>query len=149
MYILSSFQVTECFRKHRTGNKNSILSTAFKNCGFQDHFCFFGGGAQCVACGILVPWPGIEPVHPQQWKSGVLTTGSPGNSPQDDFWDHVYVNIFQYQQFYSPYLKPRSLARWLKKNGTLSFWQETELEEIFAHSLGQKVWTHRHAPLKY
>ena len=33
----------------------------------------------CVACGILVPWPGIEP-GPQQWKHRVLTTGPPGNS---------------------------------------------------------------------
>ena len=32
-----------------------------------------------VACGILVPWPGIEP-WPWQWKCRVLTTGPPGNS---------------------------------------------------------------------
>ena len=33
----------------------------------------------CVAWGILVPWPGIEPV-PLPWKRGVLTTGPPGKS---------------------------------------------------------------------
>ena len=42
-----------------------------------------------TACGILLPWPGIEP-GPQQWKHRVLTTGLPGNSPQ---------NIFNYNQF--------------------------------------------------
>ena len=35
---------------------------------------------RCVACGILVPWPGIEPL-PRQWNRQVLTTGPPGNSP--------------------------------------------------------------------
>ena len=33
----------------------------------------------CMACGILVSWPGIEPV-PCQWKRQVLTTALPGNS---------------------------------------------------------------------
>ena len=33
-----------------------------------------------AACGILVPWPGIEPVSPA-WKGGFLTPGSPGKSP--------------------------------------------------------------------
>ena len=33
----------------------------------------------CIACGISVPQPGIES-GPQQWKSRILTTGSPGNS---------------------------------------------------------------------
>ena len=31
-----------------------------------------------LACGILVPQPGIEP-RPQQWKHWVLTTGPPEN----------------------------------------------------------------------
>ena len=34
-----------------------------------------------VACGILVPWPGIEP-GPWQWQSRVQTTGPPGNSQE-------------------------------------------------------------------
>ena len=33
-----------------------------------------------MACGILVSWPGIEPVPPVHWKHGVLTTGPPGKS---------------------------------------------------------------------
>ena len=38
-----------------------------------------------VACGILVPQPGIEP-GPQQWKHNVLTTGSPGDSQGRVYW---------------------------------------------------------------
>ena len=34
----------------------------------------------CVACGILVPWPGIEPV-PCALEGRVLTTGLWGKSP--------------------------------------------------------------------
>ena len=40
---------------------------------------FLGFFFLAVPCGILVPWPGIEP-HPLHWKPGVLTTGLPGNS---------------------------------------------------------------------
>ena len=35
----------------------------------------------CVACGIFVLWPRIEP-RPWQWKHRVLTTGPPGNSQE-------------------------------------------------------------------
>ena len=48
-------------------------------------FLFFFFFWPChVVCGILVPWPGIEP-GPQQWKHWVLTTGPPGNSPNRPF----------------------------------------------------------------
>ena len=46
-------------------------------------FCsvlYFGWGAQHMACGILVPWPGIGPA-PLQWSRGVLTIGPPGKCP--------------------------------------------------------------------
>ena len=33
-----------------------------------------------VAYGILIPLPGIEPMHPLHWKQGVLATGLPGKS---------------------------------------------------------------------
>ena len=39
-------------------------------------FGFFGLGA----CGILPPWPGIEPAPPAL-EGKVLTTGPPGKSP--------------------------------------------------------------------
>ena len=47
---------------------------------------FFFLAALCLCCGstpqhgILVPWPGIEPMSPA-WEGGFLTPGSPGTSP--------------------------------------------------------------------
>ena len=38
--------------------------------------CFF----DCKACGILAPWPGIEPIPPALERE-VLTTGPPGEFP--------------------------------------------------------------------
>ena len=35
-----------------------------------------------MACGVLVPWPGIEPGGPQQWRR--LTPGRQG-TPQELF----------------------------------------------------------------
>ena len=43
---------------------------------FRDTFIFL---SHCTTCGILVPWPGIEPV-PLQQKCRVLTIGPPGKS---------------------------------------------------------------------
>ena len=40
---------------------------------------FFRGSACYTACGILVPWGGVEP-GPLHWEHGVLVT-RPGNSP--------------------------------------------------------------------
>ena len=52
----------------------------------EKHFCLFVCfWPHSVAWGILVPWPGIEPV-PLQWKHRVLTTGPPGNSQDEGFW---------------------------------------------------------------
>ena len=50
-------------------------------------FFFFLAAQYCAACGILVPWPGIN-LCPLQWKGGVLTTGPPGKSP-DFFLDYL------------------------------------------------------------
>ena len=38
-----------------------------------------------MACGVIVPHPGIEP-KPSAVKAGLLTTGLPGNSLQIVFW---------------------------------------------------------------
>ena len=46
---------------------------------FVFFFCFFFFLSGPVACGILVPQPGIEP-RPQQWEWQVLAIGPPGNS---------------------------------------------------------------------
>ena len=56
-----------------------IFRRAFHYHPFQKIFFFFL--VQHTACGILVPWPGIEP-RPWQWKHRVLTSGLPGNLSQ-------------------------------------------------------------------
>ena len=44
-------------------------------------------GLSCpLACGILVPWPGMEPTPPAL-EGGLLTTGPPGQSQQLQFRD--------------------------------------------------------------
>ena len=52
---------------------------------------FWGEGACCVACGILVPWPGMEP---RPWQ--VSATGLPGNSLRVSYiplcWRHLYMD---------------------------------------------------------
>ena len=47
----------------------------------EPNCCFFFSPllANPVACGILVPWPGIKPV-PLYWEHRVLTTAPPGKS---------------------------------------------------------------------
>ena len=42
-------------------------------------FCLISFWLHHVACWILVPWPGIRPAL-LQWKHGVLTSHTPGNS---------------------------------------------------------------------
>ena len=52
-------------------------------------------------CGILVPWPGIEPGHPQ-WKLGVLTTGLPGNSPSRKVYEPQILETKPQLWFHPP-----------------------------------------------
>ena len=49
-------------------------------------FCFFGR----EACGILAPWPGIEPAAPAL-EGEILTTGPPGKSPTFNFKRFIFV----------------------------------------------------------
>ena len=56
-------------------SKEQLLVSVFSFCLFS--FFFF---LVHKACGILVPWPGLN-LWPLQWKHGVPTTGPPGNSP--------------------------------------------------------------------
>ena len=62
-----------------------IVTAVFRN-GTQKSFFFFF----LAACGILVPWPGIDPC-PLHWKHGVLTTGPPGKSSKY-FWERVHLS---------------------------------------------------------
>ena len=52
-----------------------------------------GQGLSCsAACGILVPWPGIEPECPAL-EGRFLTTGLPGNYPKANFNFEINVRI--------------------------------------------------------
>jgi len=60
--------------------QKAFFPSKFKEKKTQTLIFLVGGkGHMAHACGILVPWPGIEH-RPWQWKCGVLTTGLPGNS---------------------------------------------------------------------
>ena len=50
-------------------------------------FFFFLNFPFCVACWMLVPWPGIE-LEPNSERARVLTTEPPGNSLKLRFSDH-------------------------------------------------------------
>ena len=49
-----------------------------------------------MACGILVPRPGIEPMPNLHWKWGVLTTGLPGKSMSISFYSalKIFLSFF-------------------------------------------------------
>ena len=53
---------------------------------------FPASGSFCVACGILVPWPEIEPVPPAS-KSGALTTGLPGKFQKNNSWWSIHIEF--------------------------------------------------------
>ena len=53
---------------------------------------FPASGSFCVACGILVPWPEIEPVPPAS-KSGALTTGLPGKFQKNNSWWQIHIEF--------------------------------------------------------
>ena len=63
-----------------------IVTAGFRN-GTQKSFFFF---FFLAACGISVPWPGVDPC-PLHWKHGVLTTGPPGKSSKY-FWERVHLS---------------------------------------------------------
>ena len=65
---------TSSLQNSETTHLHVSMSTHL--CEFSWHFFFL---SHCTTCGILVPWPGIEPV-PLQQKCRVLTTGPPGKS---------------------------------------------------------------------
>ena len=78
---------------------------------------FFG----CEACGILVPWLGIEPA-PSALEGEVLSTGPPGKSPTDArsiSWSAPQLLGIDNGN------KGASLVAWMKKN--LPSMQETHL----------------------
>ena len=63
---------------------------------------FFFFWLHCLACGILVPWPGIEP-EPPALECRVLTTGPPGN---------LFNSIIMLSQMFRLTLSPRMWPQW-------------------------------------
>ena len=53
-----------------------------------------------MACGILVPQPGIEP-GPLQWKRRVLTTGPPGNSLIISYNNQIFLILPFHSSFFN------------------------------------------------
>ena len=67
---------TYCLLIHHPDPCEGLLSRhLFVSCFFGFFFYLCSAG-----CGILIPWPGIEPVTHSR-GSTVLTTGSPGKGP--------------------------------------------------------------------
>ena len=64
---------------HILANTCILLSVGFFFFSFECPLFLAGEEPRCMACGILVPWLGIEP-RPLKWKPGILTIRPPGNS---------------------------------------------------------------------
>ena len=80
-----------------------------------------------MAYGISVPQPGIESGL-WQWKPGVLTTRSPGNS-QDSFFSFLYCFLSFFYLFFRPYCPDCNVQYTIKKEmrvDTLAFSLITE-----------------------
>ena len=56
---------------------------------WQYNFCFVFWFLGQEACGVLAPWPGIEP-SPLALEEEVLTTGLHERNPSNDFSAHAY-----------------------------------------------------------
>ena len=65
-------RVVSTMEKYKLGREDNKAGTEDRNFVF-----FFNFWLYRVACGILVPWPGMEPASPAL-DSGVLTTGPLG-----------------------------------------------------------------------
>ena len=73
MYCAKSLQLCLTLRPPWTAVPRAPLSMGFSRQDHQSGLPFPPPGGRerltharhCVACGILVPWPGVEPVHPE------------------------------------------------------------------------------------
>ena len=86
--------VSKCVLSRSISALNTVPSTEVQNgheVGISFFFFFFQ--PHCATCGILVPWPGIEPAPPVL-EGGVLTTGPPGKSCSG----HLLNECFSQQQ---------------------------------------------------
>ena len=77
---VSSILLKNIIQKYKSRSSSLFLSACLQVGGPQisilsDLFFWL----HYMACGILVPWPGLEP-RLRQWECQVLTTGPPGKS---------------------------------------------------------------------
>ena len=75
---LSCWTLNRPFQSEDAGHPFDLGNFILMFESFPAFFFSFFFSPRHEACGILVPWPVIEP-RLQQWELGVLTTGSPGN----------------------------------------------------------------------
>ena len=79
IYIADSLERESQLRN--PGNISLFLLSRLQTTRFLSNqgptLCLFFPWPCCLACAILVPWPGLKP-SPLQWKHGVSTTGPPG-----------------------------------------------------------------------
>ena len=76
---------------------------AYFNCQLTLFFLFFFFWLCPAARGILVPWPGLQPVPPALEVWSLLPTGPPGKSLINYFY-HVSFPVF-YSQFLLHYMQ--------------------------------------------
>ena len=62
-----------------------VAALRLSTCGTQGSVIVALGLSYCVACGTVVPQPGIEPASPAL-RGRLLTTGVPGNSLSYGFY---------------------------------------------------------------
>ena len=102
------------------------------------------------SCGILVPWPGIEPM-PLQWKQGLSTTGPPGNSfdgvlrrekffleKLENFGRFCPLDCISLQPSYWPKQEMRASGHWLTDSlGPCRHWSPFCISLSQACALGE------------
>ena len=88
-------------RTHPAEEDLGVFFFFFPQCGpflksllnfLQYCFCFMLWLLGLEACGILAPYPGIEPTPPAL-EGRVLTTGPPGKSPVGGLWERVSLQL--------------------------------------------------------
>ena len=96
-------------------------------------FLFFW--PRCMACGILVPWPGMESnPWPLQWKHGVLTTGLPRKSlkaliKQSFLLVPIYFPNKQKEISHLP--GKDHFDYFTERNSLLFYWQAVDYNSLF------------------
>ena len=103
---------------------------------------------QTLSCGMwdLVPWPWIEP-WPLYWDPGVLATGLPGKSLQENFYSSSFLGFFFVCLFFESwkFIIWENFRYWsfvlelvilIRK---YTFWNEIQKKRIITYKANYKV----------